>query len=221
MTARSSDSLIEIEFVQKPSDCIFPAADWSVVNMPETLEDTKGLVRQLYNTPQSNHITLVLNRHSRKKRVSTAANIGAFQEPWQYLETVSIAYEKPNSCSNNGLLPVSEVGSVFFKGDKPNCHSTEWFSGGVYNNATNFWDVSAREEEGEFSYYQKFSTELNLILRSLCGTMSTRKFIYCVDNNAEDVYAIHKFCKKYNYTCKIYFFDKLEARKATEIVQGL
>lgn len=219
--SKSSDSRIEIEYVQKVSDCIFPSADWSLINLPETFSDSVKLAKLLYNTPQTNHISLILNRHPRKKRLQTIANVTAFGTPWQYMETVNIAYDKPSSCSNNGLLPISEAANLFFKGDKPNAQGTEWFSDGHYNNATNFWDISARSEEGESSYYQKFSAELNLLMRSLCGTLSTRKFIYAVDSNAEEINAIHNFCKLYDFTAKVYFFDSAEARKANLILENL
>jgi hypothetical protein len=222
MENKFSGSRIEIEYVQKVSDCIFPSADWSVINVPESQEDSVKLSKLLYNTPQSNHICLLLNRHPRKKRILTLANPSVFvANSWQYLETVNISYDKPSSCSNHGLLPVSETGHVFFKGVKPSTQNTEWFSDGNYNNATNFWDISARDSEGENSYYQRFSAELNLLLRSLCGPLSTRKFIYAVDSNAEEIHSIFNFCKTYDFCAKVYFFDSGEAKRASLILEGL
>lgn len=56
---------------------------------------------------------------------------------------------------------------MLYKGAPPDVKKTSWFSGD-YDNATNLWDLGSQEgETGNFTYFQKFSWEMNLKLESL------------------------------------------------------
>ncbi|MEM4379169.1 MAG: hypothetical protein QXL01_00580 [Thermoplasmatales archaeon] len=193
---RSKDKLINVTVAKDTTNLVFQPADWSIVNLSESFEDGQRMFDALYQTAVQKHVVLVLCRHKRRDRlkaISTISNPGKFN----YLETVSLIYEKPKSCSNNGFLPLSEIGFVLYKGPTPNTNKTRWFRDD-YNNATNVWDLGVQSpDEGDVTYYQRFSWELNLLLMSLAAPLSTRRFIYGLPLNADERESLFKFCNKY------------------------
>lgn len=216
----SKDGLIEIEVLQNIHDAVFPPADFSIMNIPEFPDNSKKMFSHLYNTPVSRHVCLVLCRHKRKKRASVVSNISHSEESWNYLETVSISYEKPSSCSNNGFLPLAEIGFVLYKGEIPDTKKTAWFGLEGETNASNMWGLSSQPDEiNQVTYYQKFSWELALLLKSLSGVLETRRFIYGHEVSLDEIKNIHLFCKTYELKCRMYAGSSAEASKLIEAIE--
>lgn len=219
---QTNNGLIDVEYVSHLSAAVFPPADWSIVNCPYDPVLAEKLAKNLYNTPVSNHVSLVVHRHARKNMISSFTSLRAMSDKWDYLNTVTISYPQPNSGSNNGLLPISEVGHIFYKGMLPDAKKTDWFQADAGRaNATNFWDLGPQPEEDSALYYQKFSWELNLLLKSLTSPQEHRRFIYAVDTHPDELYSVYNFCETYSMKAKIYVTDQVEFRKHTAVIQNL
>jgi hypothetical protein len=208
--SRSKDGLIDVEQVSNIANVVFPPASWSVINLPTSEDDAKAILRGLYNSATTRHISLAVARHRRKDRLEATGMIRhAIPEGWGYLDTVNIFYEKPSSCSNNGLLPVSEVGFVLYKGSMPAVTTTAWFSDGL-NNATNLWNIATQKDEGAFSYFQKFSWEVNMLLMSLSSPIENSRFIYGLPLTEIEQISLFKFCEYFGIGVKLYVDTQLE-----------
>ena len=210
---RTRDKLITIEGVESVADIVFHPSDWSVINLPAQQADAKDIFTRLNNTPGSSHLSLVVFRQRKRHRLSSLVALSGVAAPWEYLDTISITYNKPSSCSNNGLLPISEVGVLLYKGAPPDVKKTSWFSGD-YDNATNLWDLGSQEgETGNFTYFQKFSWEMNLLLKSMSGTIEHRAFTYTPYVTEAEVKSIHSFCRAYQVKAYLYAKTTKEAEK--------
>src|SRR5690606_9110157 len=128
----------------------------------------------------------------------------------------SLLYEKPKSCSNNGFLPLSEIGFVLYKGQTPDTGSTKWFKDD-YNNATNIWDLNNHPDEGDgingFTYYQRFSWELNCLMMSMAGPLIHRRFIYNLPLNDNELLSLFKFCVQFDLMAELYTETYSEASR--------
>lgn len=228
---KSSDGLVTITPAATPSDIVFEPSDWSIANIPANEKDADALARHLYYMPVSNHVSLLLCRHRRKDRLKAMSMVHSFvyrdkADPveWNFLDTVCIWYEKPSSCSNNGLLPVSEPGFLVYKGDVPDTSKTQWFND-EYSNSTNLWNVSPQPEEQKtfkYTYNQKFSWEMNLLMMSLCGPLEYRRFIYALPMNGSELRSMHKLCRVHNLKAQLVSKNIEDAEKMIqEIEKGI
>jgi len=228
---KTSDERITITPASSASDIVFEPADWSVSNIPTTADEADALARHLYYMPVNNHVALLLCRHKRKERLKGLSMVNSFvnrskSDPveWKFLDTVCIWYEKPSSCSNNGLLPVSEPGFLVYKGSIPDTSKTKWFNE-EHSNATNLWNLSSQpEEENKFlsTYHQKFSWEMNLLLMSLCGPLEYRRFIYAFPMNETELRSLHKMCVVHDLKAQLVASNIEEAEKMIfEIEKGM
>lgn len=217
---KTRDGKLQIELIKNLGDAPIRPADWSIVNLPTDSEEAGKFFKNLNNSPNENHVSLVLCRHNKKKRIDALINLTLANEYLAYLETVSIAYDKPSSCSNNGLLPVSEVGYLFYKGAHPDVKNTAWFRDGMAN-ATNLWDVSPRTDEPVTkTYFKKFSWELQVLMFCLCGKPGYRSFIYATPiSGVDEAQLIHNFCEKYDVSCTLYIDDDVQFAKLSEWVK--
>jgi hypothetical protein len=208
---KSKDSTININVARSSGFALFAPADWSIINLLPSPEETKNTFNNIYQTPTNRHVMLAVCRQKRKERLQAISNV-KLSGPFNYLETVNISYEKPKACSNNGFLPLSEPGFVFYKGNLPSIEKTKWFRED-YNNATNTWDLSVQDpiSEGQNSYYQRFSWELNLILLSLASPLSLRRFIYALPLNEDEQKSMFEFCHKYHLKVEILVEESKEA----------
>lgn len=207
---KSKDKLININVAKDIINSVLHPTDWSIVNLFSEPDSTKQMFKRLYQTSTSKHIVLALSRHKRKDRLSAISTMNDIDK-FNYLETVSILYEKPKSCSNNGFLPLSEIGFVLYKGTTPDTTKTKWFRDD-YNNATNVWDLNTQTtDEGDVTYYQRFSWELNLILMSLCGPLSTRRFTYGLPLNHDERESLFKFCRRMKLGVELFVATSEEA----------
>lgn len=200
-------------------------ADWSVHVIPPELDQAMALSRHLYNTPTTKHVTLLFPRSRRDDRVLCLANVKGFCENWIFLETVSIIYEKPSSCSNAGLLPISETGFLLYKGKELNIRATQWFSDNK-TNATNCWDLGVNNLEKElagvkYSYYQKFSWEMNLLLYSMCKPLAARSFIWSIKLTDQEIGSIKVFCKTMNVKSQVVVKNLESAEKLLSVYNEL
>lgn len=209
---------ITVELVKDYASAVYPPADWSIVSVPETLEQTKNLSNLLYNTSVSNHVTLVLSRNSRRKKLDALGYIKEFSNNWEFLDTVYISYPK-TSTHSSGFVPKAELGNVFYKGQKPDLTKTAWFSNEVIQNASNIWDLDSQPDEMKISY-QKFSWEMNLILLSLVSPLERGRFIYALDADIEDFNSLVAFCKKFDLSCHLYTTDENDYRKFNQALKG-
>jgi hypothetical protein len=215
---RSHDDVIRVSVVESIGDATPVAADFSIINLPIDAEQAKRALSNLYNAPTARHVALLLNRHRRKDRLAVNGHIAKAESfGLSYLDTVSIWYERPSSCSNNGFLPMCEVGQLVYKGATPDVKSTEWF-GDDTSNATNLWGVTTQDEEGkQLTYHQKFCWEVPLLLLSLSKPLEYRRFVYAADLTEQELPLLFKFCRHFNIGVDLYVnSDKL----ATHIVRS-
>jgi len=209
------DNIIQVEVVRSLGDAIFQPADWSILNLPTSKAEANSMMKNLYNTPVSRHVTLLVCRHQRKNRLQALSNLAKATQTWKFLDSISITYDKPSSCSNNGFLPIAEHGFLVHKGETPDPKRTRWFNESA-SNATTLWDVGSKAYEGNHTRYQRFSSELNLIMYSLCGMLETRKFIYGVSIRREEVRPLYCFCREHMLTAQLYVTSQEEAQMVNE-----
>jgi hypothetical protein len=210
-----SKNFIQAEVVKSISDAIFQPSDWSVINIPHSEADAVNLLSNLYNSPVSNHVCLILCRHRRKFRLEALSNIRRAERDWHFLDTVTISYEKPSSCSNNGFLPISEVGFIVYKGTSPDTRQTKWFNDSL-SNATTMWDLRRQEDEGKPAYFQKFSWEMNLLMLSLSSILESSRFVYGLPVKREEIRTIYNFCAKFGITAQLYVESQDEVQMINE-----
>lgn len=208
---KSRDGLININVGTNQSSVLFGPADWSIINLSPSPEETRMVFNNIYQTPTSKHVILAVCRQKRKERLRALSNANQ-HGMFNYLETVTITYDKPKACSNNGLLPLSEIGLLFYKGNTPSVEKTKWFKES-YNNATNLWDLSVQDlkYEGNSSYYQRFSWELNLIMMSLASPLENRRFIYTLPLNENEQFSLFHFCQEYLLKVELFCESSQEA----------
>jgi len=196
---RSHDDLIRIEVIKSIGNIPPVAADFSIINLPVSAECARNELMSIYNSPTARHISLLLNRHKKKDKVDAMLNVTIAQSiGFEFFDTVSIWYERPSSCSNNGFLPVCEIGNVFHKGPAPDAKSTEWF-GDETSNATNLWNVSPqKEEKSQATYYQKFCWEVPLLLLSMSKPLEHKRFIYDAELTDGELESLFSFVRYFN-----------------------
>lgn len=202
---RSHDDLIRIEVIKNINNIPPVVSDFSIIDLPLSADEAHFSLLSIFNSPTPRHITLLLNRQKRKDRVDALMNLSIAQKiGFEYLDTVSIWYERPSTCSNNGFLPVCEVGYLFYKGAAPDVKTTAWFSDDK-NNATNLWNVSAQPTEPrQVTYYQKFSWEIPLLLMSMSKPLENRRFIYHTELSDPEYESLFRFCKQYKMGVQLY-----------------
>jgi hypothetical protein len=209
---RSHDDLIRVEVVENIGNISPCAVDFSMVNVPVSNAQFKNVMDILYNSPTQKHITLLLNRHARKDRISALSNIGKISN-FEYLDTISIWYERPSSCSNNGFLPVCEVGQLFYKGSIPDASVTAW-AGEETSNATNLWSatpmIGEKNDKG-FTYYQKFCWIVPSILMSLAQPLENRRFACLIDMLDSEYDSLFRFCRHYKIGVQLYVNTEAQA----------
>jgi len=212
------DDKFKIFIANKHSDVIYYPSDFSIINTPISESESENLSKNLYNTCTDKHIVLLLQRSRRKHRIQTISNIQFFKQ-WQFLDSVSIIYEKASSCSNNGLLPLSESANLLYKGAKPDVSSTAWFNSDK-KNASNFWDLGVQQEERSFftsCYHNKFSWELFYLMYSIASPLIYRDFIISgLQLNTNEIKSVITVTKKMNVSCQIVFQSQEEADKFIE-----
>lgn len=217
----SKDNKVKV-ITSKTPNIVFSPADWSIVSIPENPKEAEVFAKHLYNTPTSRHVLLLLTRYRRNDRIGSIANLKYFNKNWKFLDTVSIVYEKASSCSNNGFLPVSEIGFVMYKGTEyPNVMATNWFNE-KKPNATTLWDISRSiiEESSEdikHTYYQKFSWEIALILYSLSKPLIHRNFIYTLKISDQEMKSLSKFLISLNLSVQLVVKDSKRAEQLVKI----
>ena len=202
---RSYDDLIRVDVIGNVCNSVSLVGDFSIINLPLYKSDSQNLFKNLFNNPSSKHITLLLNRHKRKDKLEAMKNLPFVTEAgFEYLDSISIWYEKPNSCSNNGFLPVCETGYLFYKGTTPDVKNTAWF-GEDTSNATNLWNVTSSEKEGsQATHYQKFCWEIPLLLLSMSKPLENRRFVYNIELSDQELDSIFRFCKFYNIGVQLF-----------------
>lgn len=209
---KSSDGLIRVDQASTLADVVFPPASWSVINLPIDPDEARTIFKNLYNSPTARHISLALCRHRRKDRLAATANVGlASYQNWSYLDTVSIWYEKPSTCSNNGLLPIAESGFILHKGEAPEATRTKWFAPEDRDNATNLWNLATQKDEATASYYQRFSWEMNMLLMSLAAPLEHARFIYGMPISDIEHELIFGFCRHFGIGVQLYAKTHIES----------
>lgn len=206
----SKNGNLTIQVVEDMSQVAFPPSDFSVFNMPDNGVEAARLFKNLYNTPTTRHLSLVFNRHKRHNKLASLANLYSV-ESWEYFDSITVQYEKTLGSNNGRFVPVSETAHLFYKGQQPDAGDTAWFSDGR-TNATNLWDVTAREEElHKFTYNGKFSWETGMLLYSMVKPLAFRTFIYALDTDQENAIAfashfklkIQTYCKAEEQALKL------------------
>ena len=208
---RSHDDLIRIDVCRNINSVIFPPVDCSILNIPDDANDAKNLFSSLWNAPAVHHLSLLFCRHKKKNRLKAMSNFA--NTPFSYLDSVHIWYEKASSCSNNGFLPLSEQGVLLHKGTIPNIKNTDWFASDL-SNATTLWNVSVQEKEPrQFTYHQKFSWEIVLLLLSMCKPWTYQRFIYGFSGDRDSIF---EFCRTFNIGVQLY---ESTAQEANELIK--
>lgn len=194
---RTADKLLNIMIAPNIGSLIFQPVSWSVIDIPDDSDEAKNLFGNLYNMPNQRHVSLVLNRQRRKDKINTNANLAyALDSGWQLMDSITISYDKPSSCSNNRLLPISEPGYIIYKGSAPDSKTTGWFNDD-FSNATTHWDVSACDGELPAStHFQKFNWQTILLMRCLAAPLEQRSFLYLCDIDDTELESLYRFCSK-------------------------
>jgi len=176
------------------------------------------MFKGLFNNSSSKHVTLLLNRQKRKDKVDAMSNLPlAIDVGFEYLDTVSIWYEKPSSCSNNSFLPVCEIGYLLYKGIMPEVKNTAWF-GEETSNATNLWNVTPSDnEKSNATYFQKFCWEVPLLLLTMSKPMESRRFVYDAELTNTELQSIFRFCRNFNIGVQL--FAKTD-KEGAEIIRS-
>ena len=217
---KSKDGLIRIDVAEDLSEVAFPPADFSIVNVPVDHEEAEDLFNNLYNTPTNRHVSLILNRHRRSERLKAMSNLD--RQPFTYLDSVHLWYERASSSSNNGFLPISEQGLIVYKGSAPDVKRTSWFGDHDGNpNATTLWNLApSQNEPSPHTYFQKFSWEMGLLLYSMSAPLEHNKFIYGfdLDSDAENLFF---FCKEHGIEVQLYTRTSKEASELLERYKNL
>ena len=215
---KTKDNVVRIDIAEDISEVVFPAADFSILNMPVDHEESDDIFTNLYNSPTNRHIALVFCRHKRADRMAATGNFGR-DNPFTYLDNVHVFYEKASSSSNNGLLPVSEQAVIYYKGNTPDVKKTQWFASedSGHSNATTLWNVSAQQDEpSESTYFQRFCWEVGQLLMSMSSPMEHRRFIYGfpVENDADSLFS---FCRAHNLQVQLYVRTTKEATELLDL----
>jgi len=202
---RSHDDLIRIEVVKNINKFSPVIADFSIIDLPANVDEAKFILSNIFNNSNSRHIILILNRQKRKDRIDSVVNLSIAQKTgFEYLDTVSIWYERPSTCSNNGFLPVCEIGYIFYKGPLPDLKTTNWFAD-EKSNATNLWNVSSQPNEPRsVTYYQKFAWEIPLLMMSMVKPLENRRFIYNVEISEPEYESLFQFCRYHKIAVQLY-----------------
>lgn len=213
---QTRDGLVRIDIAEKLSEVAFPASDFSIINLPYDKKEASELFTNLYNSPSSKHVSLVLIRQKKSDKLKTMGNFDSIGD-WAYLDSVHLWYEKASSSSNNGFLPVSEQGVLVHKGSAPDVKKTSWFSDNQeFSNATTLWNLASQEnEEISSTYYQRFCWELPMLLMSMMRPLENNRFIYGLPIR-EDAHNIFKFCRQYNISVQLYVRTTKEASELLE-----
>ena len=199
--------LVTVTPANSLADMVFQSADWSCITLPLTFNKTMSMAENLYNMPSSNHVCLVYPRAKRKDKIGILQNLSAFEEAgWNALDAVSITYEKPFNCSNNGLLPLAETVYIFYKTSVPNMKQTGWFSES-YQNASSHWDVRVQKEEQKFfksTYCHKFSWEVQMLMMSMVSPFENKRFFYGLPITTSEIKSLYGFCNKYGIKAEVF-----------------
>jgi hypothetical protein len=99
---------------------------------------------------------------------------------------------------------------LLYKGDTPDAKRTSWFSKDVAN-ATNLWNLATQEDEGQASYYQKFSWEMNMLLMSLAAPLEHARFIYGMPMTDSEHKLIFGFCRHFSIGVQLYTKTHIES----------
>ena len=111
---RSEDDIIRVDVVKSLAHAIFPAADGSIV--PALLDETehRALMHNLYHSPSDKHVTLVLPRVRRSQYIPVLQHVSKIQD-WEFLDVVSVIYEKTVQSNASSFVRNSEPGFLFYK----------------------------------------------------------------------------------------------------------
>ena len=211
----SKDGLIYIEIAKDLSQVVFPPADFSVIEVPEDTKKAADIFHHLFDTPTRRHLLLLLFRGRRLNQLKSISNVTT--SPFELLDFIHMKYDKASSSSNQGFLPIVELGIVMFKGLRPNLANTKWFSENN-SNATNFWDLSAQPGElSQYTHYQRVCWEVLLLMYSLASPREYQRMIYGLKSQYDSVIAL---CKLYGIAVQLYVNDAREAEKILVKYQG-
>lgn len=206
---KSQDNLLQVLVAEDLSQVAFPAADFSIVNLPLTPEKTEALFSHLYDTPVERHVTLVVSRHKKEERLHVLGNLSRVAN-FKYFDSIFLWYEKASGSSNSTFTPICEGAYLFYKGDLPDVKKTAWFSE-EQSNATNHWALAASAgEDRDFTYYQRFNFETALLLYSLSRPSATRRFIYGLPSVDDNLFA---FCRRHQIGAYVYADSNSEAKQ--------
>lgn len=176
---RSEDDIIRIDVVKSLAHAIFPAADGSIV--PALLDETehRALMHNLYHSPSEKHVTLVLPRVRRSQYIPVLQSVSKTQD-WEFLDVVSVVYEKTVQSNASSFVRNSEPGFLFYKNSFPNLDQTKWFNPQFCNCSTT-WHLAPQAEEAiRHTSYQKFCWELMLLMVTLSKPLWYGRFIYAL-----------------------------------------
>lgn len=172
--------------VKSLAHAIFPAADGSIV--PALLDETehRALLHNLYHSPSDKHVSLVLPRVRRSQYTTVLQHISKTQD-WEFLDVVSVIYEKTVQSNASSFVRNSEPGFLFYKNSFPNLDQTKWFNPQFCNCSTT-WHLSPQAEESiRHTSYQKFCWELMLLIVTLSKPLWYGRFIYALPVDDDNI----------------------------------
>jgi len=213
---QSKDGRIVIMLTDDPiHKSVFPQADFSFVETPIGLEDTKKLFSHLYETQRSNHICLASVRLPKKMRLKAFANlVEAEHAGFKYHDHVTIVSQEEYKSIPSNLTQLGEITVLFTKGEELNKLNTEWFREEV-GDCSNVWDVTPQDIETMISktVSRHFSIEQGALMSQLSSPMICRKFL--VVGAAEASMA--EFAYQFDLNMYVVTSDEISSRRVIKL----
>jgi hypothetical protein len=215
---KTDNGHIEVLVAPKISDLVLQYTDWTIIDVGG-FNDIDKFSLNLFKTPVLNHVCLMFNRGKLEclKSIPDFAKNG-----WTYVDSIAVVYNKSIGSSNKvALTKQAETGYLFYKGHAPDITHANWFLSNDSNTLSNYWDVDISMGEGSYTVPDRFSFQLNLLLRSITGHITSRAFNYFCETDNKDLRLIHDFCYTMQYKCYLYVATADEARKIIKFVNNL
>lgn len=175
----SKDRRISIEITENLCDSIFPASDFSLLNIPVDIVKARDIYQKLYTTQRNNHCCLTLAQHPRKERLQALVyTLEAEQVGFKFHDFISLVYHGPYKSIPKNLTPLSEIGVLFTKYYDVNKQASAWFRPDI-GDCANIWDLDLTEGEKAISSTtsRHFCLELGHLMASLASPLVCRRFL--------------------------------------------
>lgn len=216
MQLQSKDGRITISVSEDPiRKSSMPQADFSFIEAPMKMEDTRELFSSLFKTQRNNHISLVSVRLPKKMRLKAFANLAVVEDTgFKYHDHITVVSEEEYKHIPSNLTQIGETYILFTKGDDLNKKATSWFREDI-GNCSNVWDVAPQEGESMVtrSISRHFCWEQGILMAQLSSPLICRKFL--VIGIVEPSMA--EFAYRFNLSLHASTTDEISARRVIKL----